>query len=170
MAINEKFAQIKDGTIRNIIACNSLQNAELISDPSYIVKRIDNLPVVPHIGWEYDEETDTFSEAQYIPTEADIMASIVDNAKFGISFFAKIGSDKILQGVSIADLAQLSIDTSPIAIQLAIGCPEAALILLSQFNPVTNFSDEDIIKYGNLLRAQVGLGSVSSKSDLAVFS
>jgi hypothetical protein len=54
------YALIKDGVIKNIIVIDDPSVLELFKDWDHCI-RVDHLEVIPHIGWRYDEASQTFT-------------------------------------------------------------------------------------------------------------
>lgn len=50
------FAQILNGVVQNTIVLDDMKLASLFSQGFDHFVRIDNLELVPSIGWSYDEE------------------------------------------------------------------------------------------------------------------
>lgn len=55
------YALIKDGEIKNIIVVNDLSFIGLIAHEWEFCKRIDNLDIIPQIGWKYSASENTYS-------------------------------------------------------------------------------------------------------------
>lgn len=58
------YACIKDATIKNVIVVEDLSFIGLIAKDWESIKRIDNLEIVPQIGWTYSAQTDSYSRPE----------------------------------------------------------------------------------------------------------